>query len=374
MPWKEVSKMSQKNEFVKLAIQDAVNIAQLCSNYEISRTTAYKWINRYKQEGLDGLEEKSKKPINSPYKTPENIINLILETRNKFPAWGGRKIRAYLEKQGHKNLPVPSTITKIFKQNNLIDKEKSDKRKHFIRFEHENPNDLWQMDFKGNFPLKYGRCHPLTVLDDHSRYCICLKACSNEKHEVVKTNLIEAFKKYGLPKRFTMDNGAPWGCSSKDKVLTKLAVWFIKLGIFVGYSRPRHPQTQGKDERFHRSLKEEVLNIYTIKNIIDAQNQFNQWRFIYNCERPHEALNMGVPVERYCPSNREYTDIFKPIEYLQDDIVRKADANGQISYKSNVVRVGDALVGEYVAIRPTQIDGEFNIFFCQQKIKHFSLR
>lgn len=223
MPWKEQTPMSQKEAFIWKAIEPNRNMSRLCQEFGISRKTGYKWLKRYEQDGEDGLKEDSRKPKYSPRKTSVRIETQILELREQHPAWGGRKLKARLEQLGHVDIPSPSTITAILSRNNHIAEEETQKRKRYCRFERSAPNELWQMDFKGEFQISGKDCYPLTVLDDHSRYLLCLKACQNQRRETVQAHLVEVFKQYGLPKSILTDNAPPWGPSNYQRYHTKLS-------------------------------------------------------------------------------------------------------------------------------------------------------
>ena len=253
MPWRQVTPMSEKKEFIGLAVQEDANISRLCRYFQVSRKTAYKWLGRYWREGEAGLADRSRRPRHSPGQTPPFLEEAVLRLRNEHPAWGGRKIRARLQHLGWAAVPAASTITGILRRHGLIDPEESAKHKAWRRFEAEAPNDLWQMDFKGHIPAAQGRCHPLTVLDDHSRYALGLEACGDERGATVQERLTRIFRRYGLPHKMMMDNGSPWG-SDAAHPHTLLTVWLLRLGVKVGHSGPYHPQTLGKDERFHRCL------------------------------------------------------------------------------------------------------------------------
>jgi transposase InsO family protein len=367
MPWKEVFVMSLRREFVQLANQEGANIRALCRRFGISPKTGYKWIARYAKEAESGLSDLSRRPLHSPQRTDKKMEARVIELRDAHPTWGGRKLQARLLALGHPGVPSASTLTAILRRHGRLDPQASEKHTAWQRFEHHAPNDLWQMDFKGHVVLQHGRCHPLTVLDDHSRYALCLQACADEKTLSVQAALIKTFRRYGLPARMTMDNGAPWG----DDVLspyTRLTVWLIRLGIGVSHSRPYHPQTQGKDERFHRTLKAELLACQSFLDNIAAQYHFDAWRTIYNLERPHEALAMNPPVSRYKPSQRAYPEILAPIEYGPGDEVRKVQINGEISYKGRTWKIGKAFIRQPVALRPAATDGVLNVYYCHQKI------
>ncbi|MCP4700989.1 MAG: IS481 family transposase [Gammaproteobacteria bacterium] len=372
MPWKKVSVMDLRREFVEFAKGGNINFSRLCERFDISRKTGYKWMKRHAEEGWAGLPDKSRRPLHSPGKTSDETEQEAVNIRKAHPAWGGRKIRARLTALGHEKVPSASTVTAILHRHGLIDPEESAKREAYKRFEHEAPNRLWQMDFKGWFELEKGRCHPLTVLDDHSRFSILLKACGNEQGVTVQAALTEAFQRYGLPARMTMDNGGPWG-NDREHPYTSLTVWLIRLGIRVSHSRPYHPQTQGKDERFHRTLKAELLKHNVFHDIIHCQKHFDIWRDIYNLERPHEALGMAVPASRYQPSPRPWPDSLPAIEYSPGDTVRKVQDKGIIHYKGNRFSVSAAFKGYPVALRHTAEDGVMDVLFCQQKIAVINL-
>lgn len=369
MPWEEVTKMKSKLEFVRFALEEQHPFNKLCKMFKISRKTGYKLLNNYKQHGEEGLKERSRRPHNSPHKTELSIEDKILALRKRKPCWGGRKIRAVLINQNETNIPASSTITDILHRHKMIEKSCVDKLKNPQRFEHEAPNDLWQADFKGHFAMHKGRCHPLTIIDDHSRFSIGLRACDNERGETVKKHFIEIFEEYGLPYRINFDNGTPWAYP-RDRTykFTEFSTWLIRLGIRVSFSKIRHPQTNGKDERFHRTLKDELLKFRNFWDIRDAQKHFDPWRDEYNFERPHEALNMKPPISRYVISSRKYPEKLPEIEYSEKDIIRRVDSSGVISYKNKSYFLSESLKGLPVALREWA-DGKFNVYFCHQKIR-----
>ena len=272
-----------------------------------------------------------------------------------------------LQNQGWQQVPAPSTITAILQRNGCIDADESLKHKPWQRFEAKAPNDLWQMDYKGHFATQKGRCHPLTVLDDHSRYSLALEACSDEKTLTVRQRLTRIFEHYGLPHKMLMDNGSPWG-SDKQHIFTPLTMWLIRQGVGVTHSRPYHPQTLGKDERFHRTFKAEIGQYCIGLSLEQCQRRFDAWRHVYNFQRPHEAIGMQVPAERYQPSPRQYKDSLPPIEYAPDDQVRKVQQGGWISYQGKQYRIPKAFWRQRVAVRPTITDGAYDVYFCNQKI------
>ncbi len=211
MPWKEATAMSERSEFIEKVQQGENSFSTLCKEYGISRTTGYKWVRRYAEAGEAGLMEQSRRPHGSPNQTAAETEAAILSVRSKHPSWGGVKILAYLQRQGWEHLPAASTATAILQRNGRMDPQETCKHRPMQRFERATPNELWQMDFKGHFKLDQGRCHPLTILDDHSRFLLGLHACSNQLWQTVQSQLTLTFRAYGLPECMLMDNGSPWG-------------------------------------------------------------------------------------------------------------------------------------------------------------------
>jgi transposase InsO family protein len=374
MPWKETCAMSLREEFVRLASQEQANVRALCRRFEVSAKTAYKWLGRFREGGAAALGDRSRKPRASPVQTSATIERLVLDARDRHPAWGGRKLRQWLLNRGVKETPAASTITQILKRHGRIDAADSAKHTAFTRFEHAAPNDLWQMDFKGHFALEdRSRCHPLTVLDDHSRYNLGLRACGCEQGILVQQELTTMFRRYGLPRRMLMDNGPPWG-DDPEHPYTPLTVWLLRLGIGISHGRPYHPQTQGKEERFHRTFKAEVIARGRFRNLADCQPQFDPWREIYNHERPHEALAMGVPSSRYRVSERAFPEALPSLEYAPDCQVRKVQQGGKLGFRGRTFRVGKAFLGYPLGLRATTTDGCWEVRFGWQVIGQFDLR
>lgn len=375
MPWKESTCMSERHEFVHLASAAGANFSLLCRRFGISRKTGYKWLRRYLSDGHQALSELSRRPHHSPHRTQVCIEEQVLALRGEHPSWGGRKLRARLQALGKKYVPASSTITMILRRHDKIAPEESARHHCFRRFEHPCPNDLWQMDFKGDFMTGKGRCYPLTVLDDHSRFALGLRACPSQHGAGVKETLTHIFRRYGLPWRMTMDNGFPWGVYLGGRCRwTQLTIWLTHLGVRVSHSRPFHPQTQGKDERFHRTLKLEVLRDYAWRDLSHCQASFDIWRETYNCERPHEALEMAVPASRYQESVRPFPEQLPVLEYPDDHLVRRVQKSGVITLCQRPYFIGEALRGLDVGLRPTTTDGLFEVYFCHQQITKVDLR
>lgn len=371
MPWQECSTMSLRQEFLALAQNAGVNFSELCRRFGISRKTGYKWRRRYREKGATGLADRSRRPQHSPRRSPLAIEEKVLAVRDEY-GWGARKIKACLERAGEGPL-AKSTVHAILLRRERVTHSPEKTVGAYRRYEHERPNQLWQMDFKGHFRLgNQERCHPLTVLDDHSRYSLCLQACRNEQTATVQQQLTVTFRRHGLPERMLMDNGAPWGNDLRHK-FTPLTVWLLRLGIAVIHSRPYHPQTQGKDERFHRSLKVEVLAQRVFGDFEHMQSRFDDWRYCYNHVRPHEALDMQVPASRYQPSPRSFPEQLPPIEYGTTDQLRKVQPDGKISFRRREFHVGKAFCGYHVALRPSTADGAYDVYFATHRIAEVDL-
>jgi transposase InsO family protein len=371
MPFEEGKRMSPKKEFVVLASQPGANVGELCRRFGVSRPTGYKWLRRFESQGEAGLEERSRRPSNSPKKTDGSTEELLLMIRDERPSWGARKIKRYLESLGESELPSPSTITEILRRTGRMGLRPEGKM--WKRFECDRPMGLLQMDFKGDFKTLSGQCHPLTVLDDHSRYLLELWACGNERGDTVKGRLKEVFRCYGLPGAIITDNGPPWGTAGFPNALTDLSLWLIRLGIELKRSRAHHPQTMGKIERLHRTLKAEVIQARQFRTLSDCQRSFDHWRDDYNFTRPHEALGMTAPAERFRISDLAFPATMPEIEYSPGDKIRKVSNIGQIGFLGQRWRVGKALRGRPVAVREVG-DGKFDVVYVRQVLLRINLR
>jgi transposase InsO family protein len=371
MPWREVSVMDERCEFVRLAMQEGANRRELCRRFAISPSVGYKWLGRF--AAGEALSDRSRRPHASPRRSAAAMEAQVLAVRDAHPAWGARKIASWLERSGAE-IPAASTVHAILSRHGRIAAAAGASGQPCRRFEKEAPNLLWQMDFKGSVPLAdTQRCHPLTIVDDHSRFALCLAACANEQSATVQQRLETTFRRYGLPEAFFVDNGAPWSDASGQH-WTRLRVWLLKLGIEVFYSRPYHPQSRGKNERFHRTLKAEVLAFRRLRDLAEAQRAFDQWRIVYNFERPHEALALDVPADRYRPSRRAMPDRLPKIEYDELEIVRTVGATKDyVSFKGRLWNVPRAFRGERLAIRPLNRDGQYGVFFGAHQLTSIDL-
>jgi transposase InsO family protein len=372
MPWSEVSVMDQRREFVQLAMQEGANRRELCRRFGISPDVGYKWLRRW-EAGDRELADQSRRPKRMPKRSAVVVEAQVVAVRDKHPAWGARKI-AHCLKRGGQAVPAPSTVHRILCRNDRIKPSENAPPNPGHRFEKEAPNQLWQMDFKGHIPLTNGmRCHPLTVVDDHSRYVPCLKACGNEQRHTVQEHLTATFRRYGLPEAFYIDNGSPWGDTSGVR-WTGLKVWLLKLGIRVVHARPRHPQGRGKNERFHRTLNAEVFAMHLFRTLPEVQRAFDAWRMVYNLERPHQGLGMDVPASRFKPSSRPMPPRLPEVQYESGEIVRTVSSTRHyISFKGQMWKVPQAFAGERLAVRPLDCDGHYGIFFASWQVASIDL-
>jgi transposase InsO family protein len=354
--------MSERLEFIAEAGRKRMSFSALCRKYGVSRKTGYKYLAR------EGAAELSRRPRTSPRKTAPEVEALVCDLRLKEPVWGGRKIRDRLRLDDVPHLPAPSTITDILRRHGLLDPPLRPQR-DLVRFEAELPNDLWQMDFKGHFETDAGTCHPLTILDDHSRFLICLAACPDQKTETVQAQLTRVFGQYGLPRRVLCDNGSPWGSSDAQRHLTKLAAWLMRLGIQVSHGRPYHPQTQGKDERFHRTLVTELLSRreFDWRDLRDVQVSFDLYRQRYNEYRPHQSLGGLPPALRYASSARPLPPALPEPAYEPGDDLRVVSRDRRFSFAGRDYRVGKAFVGQKIALRANDEKG-WDVYYCWQRI------
>jgi transposase InsO family protein len=367
MPWKTPTIMSQRLEFVILARRTEVSFKELCRRFGISRKTGYKWKNRYLREGTQALPDRSRRPHHQPRLCRREVAAAVIAVRQEQPSWGGRKLRRRLQKLGHGKVPSASTCTAILRRANLLVRDRP-KRGPFQRFERALPNELWQMDFKGQIRTQAGTyCFPLAVIDDHSRFNLVLSAEGDQARAGVQAALSAAFRLYGLPEALLCDNGPPWGAAESSH--TALSVWLLRLGVEVIHGRPYHPQTQGKTERFNRTLSEELLSRHTWSNLAHCGQEFGPYRYRYNCERPHDSLGGDTPAEHYQPSSRSWPEVLPPIEYASELKVCRVHTNGVIMFGHQTWTVGRAFAGLSVGLRPSaQADGQWGVYFTHHRL------
>jgi transposase InsO family protein len=366
MPWKEQTVEMSREEFVKQVLTNSKSLSALCREYGISRPTGYKWLKRY-QEGV-GLDDQNRAPFRTANKTIRETEQLLIDYRKGHPAIGAVKIKRILENKGCRNLPCASTVNAIFKRNGMIEKEASEAATPYQRFEKECPNDMWQADFKGHFGMQNGnRCHPLNIIDDHSRYNLCSDALTGETFDEVQKSMLRLFEEYGMPKTFLCDNGNPWG-TVQSTGYSRFEVWLMELGILTLHCRVRHPQTQGKDESYNRSMLKELLKYSTIVDLADAQRQFDQYRDFYNQERPHHALNLDIPANHYLASDRKLPARIEAWEYPSGYELRRIKGTGYLTYGGQGYFLSEAFGDKTIAIRESHISGCISLFYRQFRI------
>ena len=375
MPWRITSPMSERYEFVQLASEAGANVRQLCRRFGISAKSGYKWLRRFRAAGIAGLADQSRRPKRSPRQAPAAVTEAVLALRQSHPTWGGRKLRRRLQDVGEAAVPAASTCTAIVRRAGLVPAEAGERVSPWQRFERAAPNELWQTDYKGHFATQCGRrCHPLAVLDDHSRFNLVLSAESDERGATVQAAFHAAFARYGLPEALLCDNGPPWGSAEPTCPYTTLTVWLLRLGVRVLHGRPYHPQTQGKQERFNRTLEEELLRQHSWRDLEHCQVQFARFRHIYNCERPHAALQGATPLSRYRPSVRSLPAHLPPIEYPAGTHVVRLRGSGLLTFGGQTWYVGRAFGALPIGLRPSaQADGQWEVCFGHHRLGRIDL-
>lgn len=346
MPWKEKTVMEQRKEFIEQAAE-CTNFSALCREYGISRKTGYKWQNRFREDG--SVSDRSRRPKHPHAKTAPVIEAAVLAMREENPSWGGRTIHAVLEADGIKGLPSAKTCSNILKRNGCIKPEESLKHRAYQRFEREQCNSLWQTDFKGDFGLLDGsRCYPLDILDDHSRFCIRTEPKNSATG--VKESFIQAFQEYGLPDAILSDHGSQFAGFKGG--YTHFERWLMDLDILPIHGRIMHPQMQGKIERFHRTMKAELLR-EPFLDLKDAKKHFARWRWKYNEIRPHSALNMKTPASVYTPSKRL---LFEPKPYEYTGHVCKVNNWGYLRFGPVQLFLSETMANTYLEVVPASDD------------------
>jgi len=346
----------QRVRFVVEATQKARSLSAVCVAYEISRPTGYLWLRRYRQHGVQGIAELSRKPHHSPRRTDPAVEQCVVEVRGRYPDWGARKLQVVLARAG---VPLPrNTIHRILLRHGLV-REEDQRTPATQRFERGQPNELWQMDFKGpkGWPHPVG---PLSVLDDHSRYLIALADNGSTQGAPVRERLEEAFERCGVPEAILMDHGSPWWSTPSPSGQTRLSVWLMRQGIRLHWSGLRHPQTQGKVERFHGSLQRALE-----RRGLPGENRqawLDAYRWEHNHVRPHEALGMQTPATRWRPSARRYDPDPPRWEYAEGAWVLKVDCQGKLDLEGRKWKISRALAGEWVQVVP--VGPRRMVFYC----------
>lgn len=365
MPWERKTVEEQRKEFAEAA-KESKNFSALCREFGITRKTGYKWVERYKESA--DLSDKSRKPLTIANRTPTETEERIVALRAENPGWGAKKLKIVLERQGYA-VPCVKTVNNILNRYGCISPEEAQKHQAFIRFEKEHCNELWQTDFKGEFPMEDNNyCYLLNIFDDHSRFAIKIAPGLSTANKVIPA-FRSAFYEYGMPNAVLSDNGAQFAGFRQG--YTQFEKWLMNHDVLPIHGRIKHPQTQGKIERFHRTMQQELLNHTVIENIDDANSKLQLWRDKYNNERPHEALGMKCPAEVYIPSSRTYSDEVTPYEYGGQFHVIKVNSWGYARFDKWQVYLSETMVHEYIEFRPNPHGDSFIVCYRNFKIAEF---
>lgn len=362
MPWNSRSVNQMREEFARRALKKEKSMAALCREYGISRPTGYKWLDRYR-DGLK-LADQSRRPA-TIHRVSQEMERLVVDLRRDYPAIGAAKLHRMLENEGHTDLPCVKTINNILKRNGLISKEASLAATPFQHFEKDEPNEMWQADYKGYFTMANGRrCFPLNIVDDCSRFNLSCEPMASETYEEIKPALTRVFQTYGLPRIFLCDNGNPWG-TAQSTGFTRFEVWLMDLSILTIHGRALHPQTQGKEESFNRALTRELLKWTTILDEQDAKRKFDDYRNFYNNVRPHHALALDTPSQHYRKSERQYTDTVSPWEYPSGYELRRVKSTGFFNWDGQGYFLSEAFGEKEIAIGPSRNPACINLYYRQ---------
>lgn len=361
MPWKETSAMDQRIQFIADWLSDNYGKSELCRIYEISRPTGDKWIRRYEQRGLQGLEELGRAPHCHPNQTPEELRRLIVQTKLQRQKWGPKKVLDWLrQKRPELKWPADSTGGEILKRAGLVQARQRRRRvpPYSEPFgECDAPNQSWSADFKGDFMLGNGRrCYPLTISDNFSRYLLLCRALERPRHEVVQPWFEWVFRQFGLPEVIRTDNGVPFASLALGG-LSQLSKWWIKLGIKPERIQPGKPDQNGRHERMHRTLKQGVA---PQSDLQEQQRQYDPFVEEYNWERSHEALERKTPGSVHCTSPRCYPAKLPEVQYEAGVTVRRVRHNGEIKWRGELLYLSEVLAKEPVGLKPIA-DGKWQL-------------
>jgi putative transposase len=354
MPWKECPTVDLRKQFVLAAMAPGANVSALCREYGISRTNGYKWLARFKEQGAAGLDSRSRRPRRSASVDGETVIRL-LELSNRY-RWGPKKLRQLLiNEYGSDKVPSVKTVGRILERAGQP-KVRPPRRRSRVVFRQREalvvaaPNDVWTVDFKGWWRTRDGkRFDPLTVRDDFSRFVLCLQMLGSQRSQTVKEEFEALFERHGLPKVIRVDNGAPFACTSAPCGLSRLSSWWISLGIRVSFSRPAHPQDNGRHERMHADVAAD-LEADASDSLATQQAAADEWRALFNQVRPHEAIGMRRPTDLYCRSPRPFLGSKNP-QYPSNFARRFVGRKGCVRYAGKNLFISEALFGHMIGIR-----------------------
>ena len=365
MPWKEETMITKRTEFALRAMQPDINFSELCQEYGISRRVGYKWKKRFEEEGSSGMQERSRRPQNSPIEIDEDTLCKITRLHERHRSWGPKKIRAVYSRT-YSPVPSESTFKRIFEKCGWVKKRKRNKSAETGRIHNgvtaQAANEVWTVDFKGWWQTEDGEhCEPLTVRDEYSRYILCVRSMSTIRTESVRLVFEELFEEYGLPHTIRSDNGSPFASSNAVLGLSRLSAWWVALGINLERGRPGKPQDNGAHERIHLDIRNE-LQCLVGGGLEQQQASFDVWRPSFNEERPHESLGMKTPSEFYSPNPNLYQGTPEDIDY-EGKISRRVQKSGQIKVHSIAIKISSALAGWSVGLVPDGKD-HFDVYFA----------
>jgi transposase InsO family protein len=358
--------MDQRREFIVDYHRGLWSVRELCSRAGISRKTGYKWIERYEREGPSGLADRSRRPHTSPLATPDPIVTALVALRRRRPSWSAKKLLWQLARdQPEWPLPAVSTAQAICKRHGLVVPRRRRPRQGAqtarARTASAAPNEVWTADFKGEFRTGDGQyCYPLTLLDDYSRFVLACDAHLHPSHPATVATFRHVFRTYGLPQVIRTDNGAPFANSMALARLSRLAVWWLRLGITPETIAPARPEQNGRHERFHRTLKREAIRPPSASRAAQ-QRRFTRYRHDFNVNRPHEALGQQPPAEVYVASTRRVPTAVPGFHYPPHFETRRVGANRCMSWHGRRVLVGSALIGETIGLEE-RADGQWIVY------------
>jgi transposase InsO family protein len=376
MPWRELSPVEQRADFVREFESGLFTMTELAGHYGISRKTGYKWLAAYEAQGIAGLADRSRRPCHSPHATDEEVVAAILAIRRRHPYWGPKKLLAVARRRDHGTAwPARSTIAALLKRRGLVMPRRRRRAPSAAtataRGVITRPNEVWTVDYKGEF-LTGDRCYcyPFTLRDGFSRYVLRCDALTAHTLAVTRPRFERAFAEYGLPDRIRSDNGPPFGGPGLGRLST-LAVWWIRLGILPERIDPGHPEQNGSHEQFHRVLKAETARPPAM-HAAAQQRRFTRFCAEYNQERPHERLHQTVPAQHYHPSSRTMPRRLPPLEYPAHAEIRRVDQNGNVSWRTPLF-VSVALADQSVAFEEVD-DGIWTVSFATIVLGRFDER
>jgi putative transposase len=367
MPWLETSPVEQRERFIRDHRAGLYMMTELCARYDVSRKTGYKWLERFDEGGRHGLQDRSRAPHHCPHRIAKEVAAVICAARRQHPSWGPAKLVAWLRPRFPTVVwPAVSTAGDLLARRGLVKKRR--RRRHYqhpgvVPPTTTQPNDLWTADFKGHFRTRDGiYCYPLTIADQHTRYLLACHGLLSTKGHGVRPVFDRLFREYGLPGAIRTDNGVPFATCGIHG-LSQLNVWWLRLGIQHQRILPASPQQNGAHERMHKTLKGEAIRPPR-STLATQQRAFNDFRRLYNAERPHEALHDRTPASLYRPSRREYSGTLPPVEYPGHFIVKRVTNAGTIRLRKRLLFLANALKQHPVGLEEID-DGVWSIHFCR---------